>query len=460
MSWDNKQKTALAIAAITSFLNPFLISSVNVALPEIEKALSLNAITLSWIITSYLLSSAVLLLPMGKFADTRGIKKVFRAGVILFSITTLLCGLSLSGNMLIILRTLQGIGGSMTMTTSPAILVSAFPSQQRGRVLGISTASVYMGLATGPFVGGIITEHLGWRYVFIISSLFGFFAMIITLLYLGKDENKVDNKTPIDIYGSIIYATALISLVFGSTKIPSLFGMILLILGTILLVIFVITQRRVKFPVIDLKLFSRNKIFAFSNIAALINYSATYAIVFILSIYLQKINSLTPQGAGMILLAQPVMMAFLSPLAGRWSDRIQPRYLSSIGMALSAIGLLLFVFLTPQTSTIYIIINLIILGTGFGLFSSPNMNTIMSSVDKHQYAIASGVSSSMRVVGQIVSMTIVTFFMAWFLGKSSIMQVDDVLFMKSVKWAFSAFAILAFIGIYFSMARGNLKRVE
>ncbi len=459
MSWDNKQKTALAIAAITSFLNPFLISSVNVALPDIEKALSLNAITLSWIITSYLLSSAVLLLPMGKFADTRGIKKVFRIGVILFSITTLLCGLSLTGNMLIILRTLQGIGGSMTMTTSSAILVSAFPPQQRGRVLGISTASVYMGLATGPFVGGIITEHLGWRYVFIISSLFGFFATIITLLYLGKDENKVD-KSPIDIYGSIIYATALISLVFGSTKIPSLFGMILLILGTILLVIFVIIQRRVKFPVIDLKLFSRNKIFAFSNIAALINYSATYAIVFILSIYLQKINSLTPQGAGMILLAQPVMMAFLSPLAGRWSDRIQPRFLSSIGMALSAIGLLLFVFLTPQTSTTYIIINLIILGTGFGLFSSPNMNTIMSSVDKHQYAIASGVSSSMRVVGQIVSMTIVTFFMAWFLGKSSIMQVDDALFMKSVKWAFSSFAILAFIGIYFSMARGNLKRVE
>ena len=355
MSWDNKQKTALAIAAITSFLNPFLISSVNVALPDIEKALSLNAITLSWIITSYLLSSAVLLLPMGKFADTRGIKKVFRIGVILFSITTLLCGLSLTGNMLIILRTLQGIGGSMTMTTSSAILVSAFPPQQRGRVLGISTASVYMGLATGPFVGGIITEHLGWRYVFIISSLFGFFATIITLLYLGKDENKVD-KSPIDIYGSIIYATALISLVFGSTKIPSLFGMILLILGTILLVIFVIIQRRVKFPVIDLKLFSRNKIFAFSNIAALINYSATYAIVFILSIYLQKINSLTPQGAGMILLAQPVMMAFLSPLAGRWSDRIQPRFLSSIGMALSAIGLLLFVFLTPQTSTTYIII--------------------------------------------------------------------------------------------------------
>lgn len=459
MSWDNKQKTALAIAAITSFLNPFLISSVNVALPDIEKALSLNAITLSWIITSYLLSSAVLLLPMGKFADTRGIKKVFRIGVILFSITTLLCGLSLTGNMLIILRTLQGIGGSMTMTTSSAILVSAFPPQQRGRVLGISTASVYMGLATGPFVGGIITEHLGWRYVFIISSLFGFFATIITLLYLGKDENKVD-KSPIDIYGSIIYATALISLVFGSTKIPSLFGILLLIIGTILLITFVIVQRRVKFPVIDLKLFSRNKIFAFSNIAALINYSATYAIVFILSIYLQKINSLTPQGAGMILLAQPVMMAFLSPLAGRWSDRIQPRFLSSIGMALSAIGLLLFVFLTPQTSTTYIIINLIILGTGFGLFSSPNMNTIMSSVDKHQYAIASGVSSSMRVVGQIVSMTIVTFFMAWFLGKSSIMQVDDALFMKSVKWAFSSFAILAVIGIYFSMARGNLKRVE
>ncbi len=457
MSWDKKQKTALAIAAITSFLNPFLISSVNVALPEIEKALSLNAITLSWIITAYLLSSAILLLPMGKFADSRGIKKVFRIGVIIFSLTTMLCGLSFSGNMLIILRTLQGIGGAMTMTTSPAILVSAFPQQQRGRVLGISTASVYMGLATGPFVGGIITEHLGWRYVFIISSLFGFFAAIITLLYLGKDENKAD-KSPIDIPGSLVYATALMSLVFGSTSIPSLFGWLLILIGIILLITFVIIERKVKFPVIDLKLFSRNRIFAFSNIAALINYSATYAIVFILSIYLQKINNMTPQQAGIILLAQPIIMAFLSPMAGRWSDKIQPRYLSSIGMALSAIGLLNFVFLTPQTPIIFIVINLIILGTGFGLFSSPNMNTIMSSVEKHQYAIASGVSSSMRVVGQIVSMTIVTFFMAWFLGKTSIMQVDDALFMRSVKWTFLAFATIAFIGIYFSMARGNLKR--
>lgn len=457
MSWDKKQKTALAIAAITSFLNPFLISSVNVALPEIEKALSLNAITLSWIITAYLLSSAILLLPMGKFADSRGIKKVFRIGVIIFSLTTMLCGLSFSGNMLIILRTLQGIGGAMTMTTSPAILVSAFPQQQRGRVLGISTASVYMGLATGPFVGGIITEHLGWRYVFIISSLFGFFAAIITLLYLGKDENKAD-KSPIDIPGSLVYATALMSLVFGSTSIPSLFGWLLILIGIILLITFVIIERKVKFPVIDLKLFSRNRIFAFSNIAALINYSATYAIVFILSIYLQKINNMTPQQAGIILLAQPIIMAFLSPMAGRWSDKIQPRYLSSIGMALSAIGLLNFVFLTPQTPIIFIVINLIILGIGFGLFSSPNMNTIMSSVEKHQYAIASGVSSSMRVVGQIVSMTIVTFFMAWFLGKTSIMQVDDALFMRSVKWTFLAFATIAFIGIYFSMARGNLKR--
>ncbi len=459
MSWTNTQKSALTIAAITSFLNPFLISAVNVALPAIEKAFGMDAVTLSWVITSYLLSSAVLLLPMGKMADMRGIKKIFTIGVVIFSITTFLCGIAYSDTMLIVFRVIQGIGGSMTMTTAPAILVLAFPQEQRGRVLGISVSAVYLGLATGPFVGGILTQQLGWRSVFIISSLFGLFAAIITFLYLGKDK-KDKIQTPIDISGSTIYALALMALVFGSSKIPETTGWLLLTTGALLLAAFVFIENRSKNPVIDLRLFSKNRLFAFSNIAALINYSATFAIVFLLSLYLQKIQLLSPQKAGTILLAQPLVMAILSPITGQWSDKIQPRYLSSLGMALSAIGLLWMVFLNQETSHTVIVLNLILVGLGFALFSSPNMNTIMSSVNKDQYAIASGVSSSMRVVGQIVSMTIVTFFMAWFLGKSSIMEVSDELFMNSVKWAFSAFSILAFIGVYFSMARGNIQRAK
>ena len=459
MSWTNTQKSALTIAAITSFLNPFLISAVNVALPAIEKAFGMDAVTLSWVITSYLLSSAILLLPMGKMADMRGIKKIFTIGVVIFSITTFLCGIAYSGTMLIVFRVIQGIGGSMTMTTAPAILVMAFPQEQRGRVLGISVSAVYLGLATGPFVGGILTQQLGWRSVFIISSLFGLFAAIITFLFLGKDK-KEKIQAPIDISGSITYALALMALVFGSSKIPETTGWLLLATGALLLGTFVFIENRSQNPVIDLRLFSRNRLFAFSNIAALINYSATFAIVFLLSLYLQKIQLLSPQKAGTILLAQPLVMAILSPVAGQWSDRIQPRYLSSLGMALSAIGLLWMVFLNQETSHTVIVLNLILVGLGFALFSSPNMNTIMSSVNKDQYAIASGVSSSMRVVGQIVSMTIVTFFMAWFLGKSSIMEVSNELFMNSVKWAFSAFSLLAFVGVYFSMARGNIQRAK
>lgn len=457
MSWTNTQKSALTIAAITSFLNPFLVSAVNVALPAIEHAFELNALTLSWVITSYLLSSAILLLPMGKMADMRGPKKIFTIGVVIFSLTTFLCGIATSGTTLIIFRVVQGIGGSMTMTTAPAILVAAFPREQRGRVLGISVSSVYLGLATGPFVGGILTQYLGWRAVFITASLFGLFAAIITFLFLGKDKNK-EVHAPIDVTGSITYALALMTLVFGSSKIPETTGWVLLGTGALLLVLFVFIENRSKYPVIDLKLFSKNRLFAFSNIAALINYSSTFAIVFLLSLYLQKIQLLSPQKAGTILLAQPLVMAILSPIAGRWSDKIQPRYLSSLGMALTAIGLLLMAFLNQETSKTVIIINLIVVGLGFALFSSPNMNTIMSSVNKNQYAIASGVSSSMRVVGQIVSMTIVTFFMAWFLGNSSVMEVDNELFMSSATWTFTAFALLAFIGVYFSMARGNIQR--
>lgn len=248
------------------------------------------------------------------------------------------------------------------------------------------------------------------------------------------------------------------AMVIGSAQIPDQSGWMLLGTGLLLLALFIRIEKKVRFPVIDLSLFARNKLFAFSNIAALINYSATFAIVFLLSLYLQKIKSLSPQEAGTILLFQPLMMALLSPLTGKMSDKIQPRFIATTGMALTAIGLLLFAFLRENTPNTPIILNLILVGTGFALFSSPNMNTIMSSVEKHQYGIASGVSATMRVVGQMVSMTIVTLFFALYIGQTQISQVADDLFMSSLKWTFVAFAAIAFIGIGFSYYRGNIQR--
>ncbi len=268
----------------------------------------------------------------------------------------------------------------------------------------------------------------------------------------------VISSVRLNLKGSLVYAVALFSMVTGSSKIPEMTGWLLLAAGLLLLVIFVLIEAKAEFPVIDIRLFSRNKLFAFSSIAALINYSATFAIVFLLSLYLQKIKSLTPQEAGMILLFQPLMMALLSPFTGRMSDKIQPRLIATTGMALCTLGLFLFAWLTGETSVTLIILNLILMGTGFALFSSPNMNTIMSSVEKHQYGTASGVAATMRVVGQMVSMTIVTLFFALYIGTTQISLVSDTVFLTSLKWIFVAFTIIALTGIGFSYSRGDIER--
>ena len=229
--------------------------------------------------------------------------------------------------------------------------------------------------------------------------------------------------------------------------------------GISALIIFWFLESKSPLPVINTKLFTQNRLFAFSNLAALINYSATFAIVFLLSLYLQKIKGLTPGDAGVILIAQPLIMAVFSPIAGRLSDRFQPRYLTTTGMAICTTGLAAFAFLNSATPLFMIVLLLIWVGFGFAFFSSPNMNTIMSSVNKTQYGIASGTAATMRVIGQITSMTIATLFFAVLLGSTPVEAVPDHVFLKAVKWGFTSFSVISAAGIYFSYYRGKVNRI-
>jgi EmrB/QacA subfamily drug resistance transporter len=458
---NKKQISILTIVAVTSFMGTFLISSVNIALPSIEKSFGLGAVTLSWVVTSFLLATAMFLLPAGRWGDLTGVKKLFKTGIVIFTIGSVLCSFANSGIQLILARYVQGIGAAMTSTTGPAILVSAFLPQHRGRVLGISVSAVYTGLAFGPFAGGLLTQYMGWRSIFIASSILGVLTIIITLLFLGKDMSQGDRKLTygkLDLKGTFFYMPGLVMLVYGSSKIPSVYGWLLMAGGVAALVIFWFLESISPLPVINTKLFTRNRLFAFSNLAALINYSATFAIVFLLSLYLQKIKGLAPRDAGIILVAQPVMMAVFSPVAGRLSDRFQPRYLTTSGMAICTTGLAAFAFLNSSTPLSLIVILLIWVGFGFALFSSPNMNTIMSSVSKSQYGLASGTAATMRVIGQITSMTIATLFFAGILGSTPVESVPDLLFLKAVRWGFSTFSIISAAGIYFSYYRGKVNR--
>jgi MFS family permease len=281
----------------------------------------------------------------------------------------------------------------------------------------------------------------------------------VTWIFLGKDNMPQDSQPKkINLKGLIFYIAGLISLVYGSSIIPETTGWLLMTTGVIALIIFWRIESRSASPVIHTDLFTKNRLFAFSNLAALINYSATFAIVFLLSLYLQKIQGLSPRDAGTILVAQPIMMAVFSPIAGRYSDKIQPRYLATIGMTMCMLGLAAFAFLNENTPLWGIIVLLIWVGLGFALFSSPNMNTIMSSVDKTKYGLASGTAATMRVVGQITSMTIATFFFALLFSGQAVDIIENKTFLTAMQYGFITFALIAVAGIWFSFSRGSIKR--
>ncbi|WP_299579550.1 MFS transporter [uncultured Sunxiuqinia sp.] len=458
MQWTRAQISIIAVVAVTSFMGTFLISSVNIALPAIERDFGLDAVSLSWVITSFLLATAMFLLPVGRLGDLKGVRRLFKFGVLVFTLSSLACGLAPSGFWLILFRYVQGVGAAFTSTTGPAILVSAFLPRHRGRVLGLAVSAVYLGLAFGPFAGGLLTQYLGWRSIFLVATFFGGIAVLVAYLFLGKDEMRQEKPAQIAFGGTIFYMLGLVALVYGSAHIDKPLGWLLMGAGSFALLGFWWMESRSTAPVIDTRLFTRNRLFAFSNLAALINYSATFAIVFLLSLYLQKIQSLSPRDAGTILIAQPIMMAIFSPMAGRLSDRIQPRYLATLGMSMCTLGLAAFAFLAESTPIGLIVALLVWVGLGFAFFSSPNMNTIMSSVDKSQYGLASGSAATMRVLGQIVSMTIATLFFAAMLGGEAVEQVSDALFLKVVKWGFISFSLISVLGIYFSYNRGQIKR--
>jgi EmrB/QacA subfamily drug resistance transporter len=458
MNWTKTQITVLSIVAFSSFMSTFLISSVNIALPAIEKDFGLDAVTLSWVITAFLLSTAMFLLPIGRLGDLTGIKRVYKIGIVLFTLSSLLSGFAVSGYWLIFFRFLQGIGAAFSSTTGAAILVAEFSPKYRGRVLGIGVSAVYLGLAFGPFFGGFLTQYLGWRSIFYFSSGFGLVATFLAFLFLGKDILETSSNKKIDLKGIVFYMLGLVSLTYGSARIPAFQGWLMMGTGIVLLVVFWILETNSFRPILETKLFTRNRLFAFSNLAALVNYSATFSIIFLLSLYLQKVKGLAPRDAGTILIAQPIVMAIFSPFAGRLSDRIQPRYLATIGMTMCTLGLAAFAFLNELTPIAIIVFLLFWVGFGFALFSSPNMNTIMSSVEKTQLGLASGTASTMRVVGQIISMTIATIFFAVLFQKQSVETVSNLIFLKALKLGFITSAIIALTGIYFSFSRGKIKR--
>jgi EmrB/QacA subfamily drug resistance transporter len=446
----------LAVIMISSFFNPFMGSAVNIALPTISNDFNMDAVALSWIPMAFLMSSAVLLVPLGKLADIWGRRKMLLYGNIFFTLATLLCGFSVSGTMLIISRLVQGAGSAMILSSGVAIVISAFPPEQRGRIIGLNTSTVYIGLSIAPLLGGILTQTLGWQSVFYINAAAGM-LIVAGLVYGVKAEWAEARYDRFDYIGSVIYVPSMFALMYGFSKLPGKTATGITVTGLAGLVVFVFWELRVKMPVLNIGLFRNNKIFAFSNLAALINYAATFGITFILSLVLQNVKGLPPGDTGLILVTQPAMMAIIASISGRMSDRIDSRILASLGMAVIVIGLVFLIFISPGTSQGYFIMALLILGFGFGMFSSPNTNSIMSSVDKKYLGIASATLGTMRLTGQMLSMAVAAMAIHIFIGDAPIKAEYIPGFMQAVHIIFIIFTILCFMGVFASLARGKKK---
>jgi EmrB/QacA subfamily drug resistance transporter len=446
----------LLVTTMASFVFPFMGSAVNIALPRLGEELSLDAVTLGWITTAYLLSSAILLVPFGRIADIYGRKKIFTCGIVIFTLASLFSGMANSATMLISCRVLQGIGGAMIAGTAVALLTTVFPANERGKVLGITIAAAYIGLSLGPVLGGLLTQHLGWRSIFFLNVPLGLVVIGFTLLKVRGEWTGAKGER-FDFAGSVIYSLGLVALVYGFTLLPAMLGVGLIVGGVIGLLAFTRWEMRTRSPVLDLSLFRNNRAFTFSNLAALINYSATFAVTFLISLYLQYVKGFNPKSAGLILVAMPAMQAIFSPLAGRLSDRIEPRLIASVGMALTTIGLIVFIFLNEETPLGLIIGNLILIGFGFALFSSPNTNAVMSSAPNTAYGVASATLATMRQVGMVLSMGIARLMFALYIGRVQITPEYYPLFQQSMKTSFIIFAVLCFGGIFASLARGKVR---
>lgn len=448
----------LVIVSVVQFLVPFQMSAVNIALPTIGRDLNASAVQLSLTVTALVLADAMFLLPLGRFSDIYGRKKVFILGTVILGIATLALGLINSMRIFLFLRFLQGIGCAMILVTSVAILTAVFPPERRGRALGITVSMVYVGLSLGPTLSGLIVNYLGWRWVFFITFACVVAALLLTLMRL-KGEWTVAAGEPFDYAGSSIFMVSLCLFVLGAARsTESSAAKWILLSGIIGLVIFVVIEWRVSYPLLDLRMLLNNLGFSFSNLATFLNYASLSSFVFLFSLYLQYVKGFSPKQAGMLLIVQPVIQALLAPLTGRLSDTYPPSIIATIGMGLCTIGLLAAASIDADSSIVFIILVMILLGLSLGLFSSSNMTAIMNSVGPKYQGTASSLVATMRVFGMLFSATTIAVILSIYLGDAAVTRDTIPEFVVSMQTGLYLFSALSFLGTIFSMVKGRLSK--
>jgi EmrB/QacA subfamily drug resistance transporter len=400
----------LALTSVGAFMWPLDGSIVNVALPVMGPVLHLSFTAAVWVSAAFLLTTAVLLIPAGRLADQHGLVRFYLLGIAIFTVASLLCAVSMSGPWLIVSRIIQGGGAALMGVTSPAIVTSVFPPSERGRALGINVMAVYIGLTVGGPLGGFIVDTIGWRWIFLINLPIGIVVLVWGWFMLPRSA-RVKDAPRLDVGGSVLLGVFLVCLLVQLTFSPqwgwqSPLTIGLLAVAAVSFAAFLVVERRVSSPILDLDLVLKNRLFAAANTAALLNYMALYGVGLLTAIFLEVVMGQPAAITGLLLLSMPLLMAVLSPFSGRLSDRIGSRVLVTGGMVVIAAGMVLLA-LTPESAPLWRIAACLgVVGVGMAAFSAPNVSAIMGSVRRDQLSQASAFLGTMRTSGQALSVAL------------------------------------------------------
>ncbi|MDR1721560.1 MAG: MFS transporter [Methanobrevibacter sp.] len=442
------KRNVIILAGLATFLSAIATTAVTVAVPTIALEFHMSGIMQNWIATIFLLSVAIFSVPVGKLSGKVGLKKFLYMGVSLLAITSIGAALSPSAEVLLGFRAIQGVSSAMISVSSMAVVAQAMPPQERGKSLGLNILCVYIGLTLGPVIGGFITQHVGWQGIFLMIVPFILVDLIIGHFKVKK-EWKMGVEDKFDYIGTVLYGIGILFGIYGFTTVNTLEGVVLTVIGILILIIFAIYELKLETPVFEVKLFKNMK-FASSTLAALISYLATFVVTYIITYHLQYIKGMDPQTTGIVLIVTSGLMAIMAPFAGNLSDKIDPQKLSALGMALVAISLGMLSFLDANTPLYLIIIAMAIEGIGIGLFTSPNTNAIMSAVPRKLTSIASASVATARVIGQTLSLGMLTIIFAFIMGSVQILPKTYPKLIVSSQIAFIVSTILCIIAIILS----------
>lgn len=428
--------------AFTNFAGPFMFAGVGVTLPSMGRELVMSGGTLGLFETLYLGTAAALMLPIGRLGDAGDKNSLFTAGVMVFTVATAVLGLLHSVPAFLAVRVLQGTAAAVVSATNMAILTETVPRERLGRAIGVNIGAVYAGLSAGPFVAGLITTHLGWRWVYGVSAVL--LALACAALWRNLPRTWRRPRMVFDWPGTLTSAAGLLLLVLGSALVErTAAGWYVAGAGLALLVVFVMVERRAPSPLLPLQALTGNKVLLRALTVQLLTYAGAFGTAFLFSIYLQEAKGWTAAEAGRLLMVSPVLMALLAPPCGRLADRVRPQLLSALGVAAILLGTAAAWPVPATGSLALLVLSLVGHGVGFALFSSPNMKVIMNTAPRERTAMASALAAQMRTLGMVFSMMAITVFLAVHVGGSGLGEHTLGGLLTAMRWSFGTITVVA-----------------